>query len=87
MGRSGYVDDIALCIDTELLLKPTHATNLQRVPDFVELGFVCRRGWLHDELLEAVFLAVLARMGPRDSLRAFARYGLRQISRLLAVVG
>lgn len=72
------VNDIALCVDPHLLLKPADATDLDGVPRFIELGFVCGARWLHDQLLEAVFLAMLARVRTRDSLRALARDCLRQ---------
>jgi hypothetical protein len=81
------VDDIAFRIDSHFVVQPTHATYPHGVPHLIELRLVRWSRWLHDQLLEAVFLTMLAGVRTRDSLGTLARDRLRQFESSLTVVG
>lgn len=73
------VHDVSLGIDADLLVIPTHAADPYGVPRLVELGLVRFGRRPNDQLLEAVLLAVFARVCTRYALGAFARDCLGQV--------
>ena len=67
-GILGTVDDVALCIDSDLVMHFAHAADLRDMPHFTERLVIALRGRLHFQFLEAVLAAILAGMTLRNSL-------------------
>ena len=66
--RSVHEDHVSILVQPQLLIQPAHAADLRRYPDGVQLVAQTGGGGLHDQLLEAVLAASLARVGARDPL-------------------
>lgn len=77
------VNDVTLGVERELAGQSADPAGPRYDPHGAQLGAMCRRRWLHDELLEAVLKAPLAWVTAADSLRACLIDGSRQ--RLLAL--
>ena len=59
---SSAIDDVALGIDTNLVVHLADTADFGDMPDFTERFLIAFSGGLHLQFLEAVFTAVLTRM-------------------------
>ena len=75
--RSARVHNIALGIDSQLVLHAANAARFGDVPDLAE-GFLVRcRRYFHLELFEAVFAAILTGVGAGNSFGPLLGYFLQ----------